>query len=125
MLRTTTTLKFGTTILRGLQKIQYSFNPEKLAVPIISNFLSIRDLRLAFHTEAPSMTYTIGKWDKPSRLSGLSRWRMKGHMRTSVSVCLPLYTYCLLGFQNKFSPPFKFETGARIEPLVAESAAGG
>ncbi len=57
--------------------------------------------------------------DKPLWLPELSQWPIKDHRGTSVSGCLPLdnRTYRLLGFENKFSPPFEFETGARIEPI--------
>ncbi len=47
----------------------------------------------------------------------------KGPHGTSVSCCLPLDkpTYRQLGFENKFSPLFEFETGARIEPPATEN----
>ncbi len=46
----------------------------------------------------------------------------KGPPGTSVSGGLSDNpTYCLLVFENKFTPHFEFETGARIEPQVTES----
>ncbi len=56
--------------------------------------------------------------DRPLRLPGHSQWPIKDHRGTSVSGYLPLdKPMCrLLGFENKFSTPFVFEAGTRIEP---------
>ncbi len=61
--------------------------------------------------------------DNLLRLPRLSQWAVKAHGGTSVSGFLPLDnpTYRLLGFENKFSPPFEFKTGASIEPPMTES----
>ncbi len=65
----------------------------------------------------------MGKVESDNRLPGLSQWPIKDHRGATVSGYLPLGNpaYRLLGFENKFSPPFEFETGARIEPPVTES----
>ncbi len=94
------------------------FTPDKRGVPI-STTSSEPATYAILHLGA---VYLAGA-HVPLWLPELSQWPIKDHRGTTVSGCLPLDnpTYRLLGFENKFSPPFEFETGARIEPPVTES----
>ncbi len=71
--------------------------------------------------------YTIGNGgvesDKPQQLTGLSRWLLNDHEGLTCQVVCPwtTLTFGLIGFENKFSPPSVFETGASIEPPMSET----
>ncbi len=103
------------------------FTPVKPGVPISTT--SLEPATYAIFTPRRRLPRrvpcTIGKGGvgKPLRLPEHSQLPIKDHRWTSVSGCLPLDnpTYRLLGFEYKFSPPFGFETGARIEPPMTES----
>ncbi len=102
------------------------FYPRDAGVPI-SNFLRIRG-----HRYLPSAVYIGGSHaplgrvgsDKPLRLPRLSQWPRKNLRGWRFRLPAPRQPPLVFGIENKFPPPFEFETSARIEPPVAESSAG-